>query len=119
MKGTINLNGRVFIVEVNAASPYLYKQIFHQDFLREIQESDPSDMILLKMLFIMVAQSAFRSEDILKLSESDFFIFMEFLDLKDWLPANTQVSGMLEKCFNPNFKEDENFPSKFFINTEK
>ena len=57
MRGTINISGKEVEVAANAASPYIFKQIFHEDFLKKIQEKDPDEDIFQKMFFVMASQA--------------------------------------------------------------
>lgn len=77
MRGIVKIGEANVEMAANAATPYIYKQVFHEDFLREVQKDDPQPDLLVKMGFIMQKQAAVSSpQELMKLNEGEFL---------DWL----------------------------------
>lgn len=100
MRGTINISGKEVEVAANAASPYIFKQIFHEDFLKKIQEKDPDEDIFQKMFFVMASQAKMTTPEALKLT---FDNYMEFLDGFDPMEIIGSTQNITEFYFNQTF----------------
>ena len=92
MNGSININGKDYEVAANAASPYIYKQIFHEDFLKKLQESDPDEDIFQKMFYVMRMQAQRSTADCLKLSTETYISFLEEFDPMDIIGATSDIT---------------------------
>ena len=78
----------------NAASPWRYSQCFHEDFLKATQAGDEVDAtnIFSKLGYIMARQA--EKTDLSKLSESDFYLWLEQFDAADYLDALDQIADV-------------------------
>lgn len=73
MHGVVKIGSVEVGMTANAASPYLYKQIFHTDFLQETQKKDLDTSIFAQMGFIMAKQAETdKISELLKLNESAY-----------------------------------------------
>lgn len=74
----------------NAASPYRFKQIFREDFLKRAIETNGNEAesvdLFVKMGFIMAKQA--EKADFAKLNEDSFFIWLE-----DFEPSDVQMAA--------------------------
>ena len=85
-------NGTVGML-ANAASPFLYKQIFHEDFLMLITKENVDYSVIVKMGFIMAKQSELKMEEMRKLTEDDFMAWLEGFDAMEiYTKANEIMS---------------------------
>lgn len=94
MRGTVNINGKDVELVANAASPYLYRQIFQEDFLRKIQEKDPDTDLMQRMGFVMAAQAKMSTSEVLKLTQADFLEWLTDFDPLDILTATEEISDL-------------------------
>lgn len=94
MKGTVVIGDKKVEVVANAASPYLYKGVFHEDFLIEVQKSNPSTDLFVKMGFIMAMQAAKSRQDVQNLNIDDFYDWLEEFDAMDILLATDALSNV-------------------------
>lgn len=101
MRGTINISGNEVEVAANAASIYVFRQIFHEDFLKKIQEKDPDPDILQKMFFVMASQAKMTTPEALKLNYENYIEFLSGFDPMDILNAAGEIS---EFYFKQTFK---------------
>ena len=92
MRGQIDINGKEYEAAANAASPYIYKQIFREDFLQKIQEKEPDVEILQKMFFVMVNQAEKTTTEALNLTIDDYIKFLEQFDPMEILNATSAIS---------------------------
>lgn len=77
MRKTVNIGGKDTELVANAASPYLYKMIFKEDFLKKLQEQEPDLDILQKMAFVMAKQAEITN--MTKLAELSTDDYLEWL----------------------------------------
>lgn len=91
----IKIGSKTVGMLANAASPYLFKQIFKRDFLKESQakEFDPS---LIEMMGFVMAKQAETEQfsDLLKLNESAYFEWLAQFEPLDVLSAGTEISSL-------------------------
>lgn len=94
MKKVINIAGKEVEAVANAASPYLYRQVFGEDFLLSFDPEKPDPSLLEKMFFIMQAQASMDFREVLKLNMEDFFTFMCGFGAMDIVMAIDQISDL-------------------------
>lgn len=89
----ITIGGRELNFTANAATPFRYKQLFHEDILQLLQNNskEEQDQILLsdtitKLAYIMNAQA--EKKDMNRLSYDDFMTFLE-----DFSPLDFIIEG--------------------------
>ena len=92
MRGTIQISGIEYEAAANAASPFLYRQIFHEDFLKKVQEKEPDVEIIQKMFFVMVSQAEKPTAEVLKLTVEDYIEFLEQFDPMDIITDGGNIS---------------------------
>lgn len=97
MKGTVNINGKEVELVANAASPYLYRQIFQEDFLRKIQEKEPDTDIMQRMGYVMAMQATKSTAEVLKLTQKDFIEWLCDFDPLDILTATEDITALYFK----------------------
>ena len=90
MYGTATIGGKDVEMVANAASPYRFKQIFREDFLKRAIETNGNEAesvdLFVKMGFIMAKQA--EKADFGKLNEDSFFLWLE-----DFEPSDVQMAA--------------------------
>lgn len=95
MKGTVNIGSREVGMLANAASPYIYKHVFHEDFLQKLQADDPDTDLFQKMGFIMAKQYEIDSlSDLMKLTIDSFYEWLSDFDAMDILYATDKITDI-------------------------
>ena len=95
MKGTITIGSREVGMLANAASPYIYKHIFHEDFLAKLQADNPETDLFQKMAYVMTMQNEHeKMSDLLKLNEDGFYEWLMDFDPMDLLYATDEISKL-------------------------
>lgn len=95
MNGIIRIGSKDVGMTANAASPYLYKQIFHQDFLKEAQQPDVDASIFERMGFVMAKQAeGLKLDELLKLNETAFFEWLMEFEPLEILNATAEISNL-------------------------
>ena len=97
MRGQIEINNKTFEAAANAASPYIYKQIFREDFLQRLQDKEPDVEIMQKMFFVMVSQAEKTTTEALSLTINDYIGFLEQFEPMDLLNASDVISDFYFK----------------------
>lgn len=83
MYKTITIGEKEVGMLANAASPFLYKQIFKEDFLLEIQKKNPDVGAIVKIGFVMAMQAEKKTTELMKLTEEDFLRWLEQFEAMD------------------------------------
>lgn len=102
MFNTVKIGDHEVEMTANAATPYRYQQIFHEDYLKKItgkEKTDPHDFFV-KMGFVMAMQAA--KKDMSKLNEESFFEWLEQFGVSDAFAAADQIADV----FNGNAAGD-------------
>ena len=100
MYKTIMIGEKEVGVLANAASPILYKQIFKEDFLLELQKKNVDVDAIVKISFVMAMQAEKKIEELTKLTVEDFLHWLEqFEPLDIYLHADE-----LMEAYNKNTK---------------
>ena len=95
MRKTIKIGSENTELVANAASPYLYKMIFHEDFLKKLQEQEPDLDIIQKMTFVMVKQAELSSMTALcELSKEDYLEWLIKYEPMDIFNAANDVKNL-------------------------
>ena len=95
MKGTVKIGSKEVGMVANAASPYIYKQVFHEDFLKKLQEKDPETDIFQKMGYIMAKQDELENlSDLMKLTEEGFFEWLLQFESMDVIYATDEIANI-------------------------
>lgn len=92
MRGKIAIQDKEFEAAANAASPYIYKNIFHEDFLQKLQAPEPDTEIFQKMFFVMVSQAEKTTTEALNLTIEDYLKFLDQFDPMEILEATENIT---------------------------
>lgn len=98
MKGTILIGSKNVEMAANAASPFVYKQVFHEDLLLEINKMDmtsPDVNVFAQLAFIMTKQGeGLQIADLMKLTKNEFYAWLEEFEPLDIVRAIGDISGL-------------------------
>lgn len=95
MKGTVKIGSKEVGMVANAASPYIYKQIFHEDFLAKIQEKTPDADLFQKMGFVFAKQNEIEKiSDLVKLTEEVYLEWLTGFEPLDILLATKEIADL-------------------------
>lgn len=79
----------------NAASPYIYKQIFHEDFLQKIQSKEPDADLFQKMGYVFVKQAEVHDlSELMKLTFEGFLEWLTEFDPMDIMLATGEIGNL-------------------------
>lgn len=91
----ITIGSKTVGMAANALSPYLYKIVFHEDFLRAIQKDDPDPDIFVKMGFIFMKQAEVKDlSKLTKLNENDFYKWVQEYEPLEIVLASGEISSL-------------------------
>ena len=95
MKGTVTIGSKEVGMVANAASPYIYKQVFHEDFLVKLQQKTPDVDTFQKMGFVMAKQDETSNmADLVKLTEEDFWNWLLEFEAMDVIYATDAIANI-------------------------
>lgn len=92
MRKTVNIGGKDTELVANAASPYLYKMIFKEDFLKKLQDKDPDLEIVQKMAFVMAKQAEITNmTKLAELSTDDYLGWLLQFEPMDIMMVSEEI----------------------------
>jgi hypothetical protein len=95
MKGTVTIGNKEVGMVANAASLYIYKQVFHEDFLQKLRAAEPETDIFQKMGYIMAKQAETDNlAELMKLTEAGFLDWLSQFDAMDVIYATEDISNI-------------------------
>lgn len=95
MYGLVKIGETEIPMEANAFSPYVYRQVFHEDFLMEIQKNPPAPDLFQKMGYIMTKQAEIKkTSDLMKLTLDGFYEWLCQYDALDIITATDAISEL-------------------------
>ena len=95
MQGFVKIGDKEVGMVANAASPYIYKQVFHEDFLTKLQEKEPETDLFQKMAYIMAKQAEVENlSDLMKLTEAGFYEWLLQFESMDVIYATEEVANI-------------------------
>lgn len=95
MKGTVTIGSKEVGMVANAASPYIFKNIFHEDFLAKLQAKEPDTDLFQKMAYVMAKQCELeKMPDLMKLNIEGFYEWLTQFDAMELLYATDAVSEL-------------------------
>lgn len=97
MRGTITIDDINVGMAANAASPFVYKTVFREDFLRKCTEAAPDPDLYVKMGFVMAMQAEKGTQEVLKLKELDFINWLEQFTPMGPLLAAKDIADLFQK----------------------
>lgn len=93
MLGSVNIGEKNVEIVANAATPYIYKQVFGEDFLVKIQEKNPDPDLFQKMGFVMAMQAEIKSiPELMRLNINKFYEWLFQFEPMDVLTATNEIS---------------------------
>ena len=93
MKGIVKIGEKEVGMVANAASPYIYKQVFHEDFLTKLQAKEPETDLFQKMAYIMAKQAELPNlSDLMKLTEQGFYEWLLQFESMDVLYSIEEIA---------------------------
>lgn len=91
----VTIGSKTVGMAANALSPYLYKIIFHEDFLKQVQKDDPDPDLFVKMGFVFAKQAEVNDlAKLTKFSETDFFKWLQDFEPLDVMIASGDISSL-------------------------
>lgn len=100
MFATIHIGDKDVGMLANAASPYIYKQVFQEDLLQKFTNmgKDPDNSVGEKMGFIFTKQAETSDvSELMKLTMNDFLEWLEDFDPLDILMASEEIVSLYQK----------------------
>lgn len=94
MRGTIKIGTNDVEMLANAASPYLYNQLFHEDFL-QILQNNPQANVFEKMGYVMAMQASMSIEELFRgLKIEDFYKWLSGFEPMAILNASKDIAEL-------------------------
>lgn len=94
MRGTIKIGAKDVEMLANAASPYLYNQLFHEDFL-QILQNNPAANVFEKMGYVMYCQANKPIEELFRgLKVDDFYKWLSKFEPMEILNASKEIAEL-------------------------
>ena len=95
MRGKVTIGNKEVGMLANAASPYIYKAIYGEDFLVEVQKKDPPSDLFQKMAFVMVKQDEIESlTELMKLKVENYYEWLVDYEPMDIMLATKEISDI-------------------------
>ncbi|MBR3236967.1 MAG: hypothetical protein IKF99_15590 [Oscillospiraceae bacterium] len=110
MRGTVTIGNKEVEMAANAATPFIYKQTFHEDLLVQLQAKDPSPDLFLKVGYIMAKQAELPTSELMKMTDSGFIAWAAGFEFMDIVNATGDIAALYthqtEKTSVPKEKAD-------------
>lgn len=94
MLKTIQIDGKDVEMLANAASPYIFQNLFHEDFIRETQKAEPDFHIMEKMGFVMAMQACKPTDQLLRLKMEDYLEWLAGFGPMSVLQAAAEIGSL-------------------------
>lgn len=95
MYGTVQIGEKNVGMLANAASLYVYKNIFHEDFLKKMQEEKPDEDLFQKMGFVMAKQAEIeKPSELMKLNIDNYYEWLYGFEALDVILAIDEISDI-------------------------
>lgn len=95
MKGTVKIGSVSVDMVANAASVYVYRQIFKEDFLLKAQEKTPDADIFTKMGFVMAKQAQTnKMSELMAVTIDEYYDWLVQFEPLDVLNASGDISNL-------------------------
>jgi hypothetical protein len=96
MYGLVTIGDKKVPMLANAATPFRFKMLFQIDLLQTMMKGDDGDVTdYEKLAFVMAMQA--EKKDLSKLSEEDFFLWLEEFEFTDLVNALPEVVNIYMK----------------------
>lgn len=103
MFGVVTIGGKDVEMLANAATPYRYQAIFHEDYLKQVTgavEADPNDFFT-KLGFVMAMQAE-KKRDMSKVSADTFYEWLSQFEPSEVFAAVSDIADL----YNGNAASD-------------
>ncbi len=95
MYGEIKIGSKTVGMLSNAASLYVYKNIFREDFLKKLQEEKPDEDLFQKMGFVMAKMAEVeKPSELMKMNIDSFYDWLADFDPLDVVLATEDISKL-------------------------
>ena len=95
MQGTVKIGDKQIKMVANAASCYIYRNIFKEDFLIKAQDKNPEPDIFQKMGFVMAKQAETnKMSELMNITIDDFYEWLVQFHPLDVLMAAGDISNI-------------------------
>ena len=95
MYGKVKIGEKEVGMLANAASPYIYKQVFGEDFLVEVQKPTPASDLFQKMAFVMAKQAETdKIAELMKVKLDGFYEWLGQFEPMDIMIATKEISEL-------------------------
>jgi hypothetical protein len=105
MYGKVLIGEKEIGMAANAASPIIYRNIFHEDFLRKVQEKDPDVDLFQKMGYVMAMQA--KTSKMSELTKLNFDSYVEWLSQFEPMDIITATGQMSDIYFGNTIKNSD------------
>ena len=102
MSGKVVIGKKDVEMLANAATPYRFQQIFHEDFIKKVTGKEEAEAVdfFAKIGFVMAMQAEKR--DMAKLTTADFYAWLEGFEPSDVFGSANDIADL----YNGNAKGD-------------
>lgn len=98
MKDSVQIGNKQMEMVANAATPFVYKQIFHKDLLLEINNMSgdaPDVACFTRLAFVMTKQGeGLDIKALMDLKEADFFAWLVDFEPMDFVQATGKITSL-------------------------
>lgn len=95
MFGVVKIGNKEVKMVANAASCYVYRQLFKEDFLLKAQEKTPDPDIFQKMGFVMAKQAETnKMSDLMKIPIDEYYEWLMQFEPLDVITAAGEISNL-------------------------
>lgn len=95
MQGTVKIGDKNVLMVANAASVYVYRSIFKEDFLVKAQDKNPDPDIFQKMGFVMAKQAETnKMSELMNITIDEFYDWLVQFEPLDILTAAGEISNL-------------------------
>ena len=103
MRGIVTIGTKEVGMLANAASPAIYRRVFHEDFLHDMQERTQNGNevaiadLFCQMGFVMAMQDSKPVEELFKLSQVDYLNWLSQFGANDVAMASVDIATLYQK----------------------
>ena len=94
MRGTVNISNIDVEMAANAATPFVYKNLFHEDLLVEFQKTEPAPDIVMKLGYVMAMQALKPTKELMSLTLEGFYEWCEQFESIDFMQSAGNITAI-------------------------